>query len=277
MLPILRRSWAGLLVAIIVVLLVIPVGAQAAENGADAGGKPAVTGAGTSGSGAGSASSDTATGKSEAGAPEGTIPVDTTGATAETTGTTGNVPADTSTDAEEPIAPLQKIPLPGQDPTPHKAPVSTGKPQIGLLFPAHRQLAALLRITEPAARARIKSAEALAQKRLAAAGMDPNINIDDAMALGRPVINIHCKKSVGDNILGRGFCLQAALCQYQRKPSGRIDTARYFRIGESPEVYSGADFEDKALMLVDAYISAVKHQAAAAKQAKPPVKGKKTK
>ncbi|MDZ4837236.1 MAG: hypothetical protein SGJ27_25915 [Candidatus Melainabacteria bacterium] len=161
-----------------------------------------------------------------------------------------------------------------------KAPQSNGKPQIGLQFPSHKQLAPLLRMNQQAAINRIKIAEARCRKQLALSGMDPNINIDDAMALGKPVINIYCKKSVGDNVLAHGFCLQAYLCQYRRKPSGRIETVRFARIGESPEVYSGADFEDKAVGLVDAYLSARHHQLkekSAATKGKPAAKHKKTK
>lgn len=162
-----------------------------------------------------------------------------------------------------------------------KAPVGNGKPQIGIQMCPPKQLAHFLRINEPASRIRIKSAEMKCRQRFVQAGMDPNISIDDAMALGKPVINIYLKKSVGQNILAHGFCMEAFLCQYQRRPTGKVDLVRYVRIGESPEVYSGADFEDKVVMLVDAYLSARHHQikqaSAAQKKSKSPAKGKKTK
>lgn len=179
------------------------------------------------------------------------------------------------------IAPLQSMPVPG-DANAHKLPVSTGKPQIGLQFPSHNQLGPLLRIDPLVARQWIKSSEVRCRKMLTAAGMDPNISVDDAMALSKPVINIYCKRSVGDNILAHGFCMQAFLVQYRKKPSGSIETVRCARIGESPEVYGGADFQNKAAMLVEAYLSARHHQlkagaAAAAAAKKPTAKGKKTK
>lgn len=162
-----------------------------------------------------------------------------------------------------------------------KAPVGNGKPLIGIQMCPPKQLAYFLRINEPASRIRIKSAEMKCRQRFIQAGMDPNISIDDAMALGKPVINIYLKKSVGQNILAHGFCMEAFLCQYQRRPTGKVDLVRYVRIGESPEVYSGADFEDKVVMLVDAYLSARHHQikeaSAAQKKSKSTAKGKKTK
>lgn len=177
------------------------------------------------------------------------------------------------------IPQLQSMPVPG-DANAHKAPASNGKPQIGLQFPSHNQLGPLLRIDPLAARAWIRSAEATCRKQLVAAGMDPNISVDDAMALSKPVINIYLKRSVGDNIMAHGFSIQAFLVQYRKKPSGFVETVRSARIGESPEVYSGSDFIKKSSMLVDVYISARHHQlraAAAAQKGKPAAKGKKTK
>lgn len=151
---------------------------------------------------------------------------------------------------------------------PAKAPVGDGRPQIALQMPPPKQLAYMLRMNEPAARSRIKIATDRCRQHLAKAGMDANIDVDDAMELSKPVINIYLKKSVGDNILAHGFCMQAFLMQYQRKPSGRVEPVRCARIGESPEIYSGADWEDKVVTLVDAYISAHHHQLKAAASGK---------
>jgi hypothetical protein len=136
-------------------------------------------------------------------------------------------------------------------------------------MPPPKQLAYMLRMNEPAARARIKIATERCRQHLAKAGMDASIDVDDAMELSKPVINIYLKKSVGDNILAHGFCMQAFLMQYQRKPSGRVEPVRCARIGESPEIYSGADWEDKVVTLVDAYISARHHQLKEAAKSKP--------
>lgn len=181
------------------------------------------------------------------------------------------------------IPQLQSMPVPG-DANAHKAPASTGKPQIGLQFPSHNQLGPLLRIDPLVARSWIRQAEAACRRQLAAAGMDPNISVDDAMALSKPVLNIYLKRSVGDNVLAHGFCIQAYLVQYRKKPSGFIETVRSARIGETQEVYSISDFHKKSVMMVDTYISARHHQlragaaaAAAAKKGKPAAKGKKTK
>ncbi len=177
-----------------------------------------------------------------------------------------------------PVAPAQSTTSAA---TPAKTPPSNGKPQISVQMPSHKQLGPLLRINEPSARIRIKTAEARCRNQLRLGGMDSSITIDQAMALGKPVINIYCKKTAADNILTHGFCLEAFLVQYQRKPSGRVEATRYVRLGESDAVYSGADFEDKAVKLVDVYLSAVRHQqrdaSAAAKKGKPAGKGKRTK
>lgn len=174
---------------------------------------------------------------------------------------------------------LQSMPVPG-DANAHQPPPSSGKPQIGLQFPSHNQLGSLLRINPMVARSWIKASEAHCRKLLIAAGMDPNISVDDAMALSKPVINIYCKKIKSDNIMAHGFAMEAYLVQYQKKPSGRIDTVRCARIGESPGgVYNIVDFEKKVAMLVEVYISARHHQLKenAVKKGKPVAKGKKTK
>lgn len=143
-------------------------------------------------------------------------------------------------------------------------------------MPPPKQLAYMLRMNEPAARSRIAIATERCRQHLSKAGMDPNLDIDDAMELGKPVINIYLKKSVGENVLAHGFCMQAFLMQYQRRPSGKVETVRCARIGESPEVYSGADWEDKVVTLVDVYLSARHHQIKEAANAKrSATKGKK--
>jgi hypothetical protein len=184
----------------------------------------------------------------------------------------------TPTSEASPVAPAQSTTSAA---TPAKTSPSNGKPQISVQMPSHKQLGPLLRINEPAARIRIKTAEARCRNQLRLGGMDSSITIDQAMALGKPVINIYCRKTAADNILTHGFCLEAFLVQYQRKPSGRVETTRYVRLGESDAVYSGADFEDKAVKLVDVYLSAVRHQqrdaSAAAKKGKTAGKGKRTK
>jgi hypothetical protein len=262
-----------LLSALSIVLLMVTLnGAAKAESGAAADSaskgsqsseQPGSTTTVTSGSG-----SETA---SPSGSSSTPAPVETPSVPADGTSPGQTLNPDAAT--------LKLMPVPADKNAP-KPPVGNGKPQIGVQMPPHKQLAFFLRINEQAARARIKIAEARCRQRLVLGGMDPAINIDDAMALGKPVINVYLKKSVGDNILAHGFCMQAYLCQYQRKPSGRVDLVRFARIGESPEVYSGADFEDKVVMLVDAYLSARHHQikeaAAAAKKGKPG-RGKKTK
>lgn len=201
-----------------------------------------------------------------------------------TVGGSGDTPSNSST-----AAPFGSNAVPiwdgsGASPTtpvvkpnvPAKAPKGDGRPQIAIQMPPPKQLAYMLRMNEPAARSRIAIATERCRQHLSKAGMDPNLDIDDAMELSKPVINIYLKKSVGDNILAHGFCMQAFLMQYQRRPSGKVDTVRCARIGESPEIYSGADWEDKVVTLVDAYLSARHHQLKEAAKAKPgAVKGKK--
>jgi len=282
MLAILRRSVSVYLVSI----CFFAIFASAANaQGSDAASKPPAETSSTTDVKKPGASADVS--GLPPGAPETptgeSVPDPTNGANQAPPGPAGGTTAvpplgDVPTDATPPGFKMLEVPKNSNAP---KAPPSSGKPQIGIQMPAYKQLAWFLRINAPAAVQRIKNAEAKMRIRLTQAGMDPNISIDDAMELGKPVINVYLKKSVGDNILAHGFCLQAYLCQYQKLPSGMIKTSRFARIGESPEVYSGADFEDKVVMLVDAYLSARHHQikeakAAAAKK-KPVAKGKKTK
>lgn len=268
-----KRSPAALLSCLIIFGVSI-VGPDAAiAEGSEWSGVTSVTGNSTNpnsknaGDGNKTASPAAASGSNSAG-----------GGSPDTSATPANTSTNTST---EPATPKESNAVPVWDgsganpntPTvapavPAKAPVGDGRPQIALQMPPPKQLAYMLRMNEPAARSRIKIATDRCRQHLAKAGMDANIDVDDAMELSKPVINIYLKKSVGDNILAHGFCMQAFLMQYQRKPSGRVEPVRCARIGESPEIYSGADWEDKVVTLVDAYISARHHQLKAAASGK---------
>lgn len=125
---------------------------------------------------------------------------------------------------------------------------------------------------------RIKSLSNRVKRQLEAGGMDPNIDFDTATQYGKPVLSIYIRPSAyGDNALSKGFKVEASLCQYVRKPSGRVDLLGFQKIGESAEIYSPADFENKAANLVELYLTMRAQHIREAKKAKPPSAKKKTK
>ena len=153
----------------------------------------------------------------------------------------------------------------------------SGKQKIAIQLPSHRLLMSYLRVGQENALARIRSTEKAIALRLTKAGMDPNISIDDAMKQGKLVFAIYFTKTDAVNVLSHGFKLKASLCQYWQKPSGQVVTLRYSNIGESTEVYSAADLENKAVMLCEVYLSARHARLKEANKVKPATKKKRGK
>ncbi len=125
---------------------------------------------------------------------------------------------------------------------------------------------------------RIKSLSAHVKRQLTAGGMDPNIDFDTAIQYGKPVLSIYIRPSAyGNNALSKGFKVEASICQYVRKPSGSVGLVGFQKIGESAEVYSPADFENKAVGLVDLFLTMRAQHIREAQKAKPKTAKKKSK
>lgn len=95
-----------------------------------------------------------------------------------------------------------------------------------------------------------------AAKKVAIVGFNSNVDIDKAMEDGLPILAIYpTAASRGQNILTKGYVLEAAICQYRRKPeTGAMYTSYYQRIGTSPHVCFEGDLESYSLMLVDVFV-----------------------
>ncbi|MBX9667878.1 MAG: hypothetical protein K2X93_09685 [Candidatus Obscuribacterales bacterium] len=156
-------------------------------------------------------------------------------------------------------------------------PNPSGKQQIALQLPPYGHLQRYIRMRQYAAIDRIKSLAARVRAKLTACGMDPNIDFDTAAKNGSPVLSIYIKPlAYGNNMLAKGFKVEVSICRYVRKPSGRVDLVGFRKIGETGDIYSPADFENKAAGLVDLYLTTRADEIRAAKKVKPSAPKKKT-
>ncbi len=173
------------------------------------------------------------------------------------------------------VPPTVQTPIP--TPVASAKPNPSGKQQIALQLPPYGHLQRYIRMRQYAAIDRIKSLAARVRAKLSACGMDPSIDFDTAAKNGSPVLSIYIKPlAYGNNMLAKGFKVEVSICRYVRKPSGRVDLVGFRKIGETGDIYSPADFENKAAGLVDLYLTTRADEIRAAKKVKPSPPKKKT-
>lgn len=188
----------------------------------------------------------------------------TTGNTGDTTGSTEAPEADDGAVAKtgsllNPDATTPTLGTSTLNAGTHK-PINTNREALALILPTHLNLQRYLRLSQPEANARLESIRKRSYAKLKAVGVDPTLDLDQAVASGNLALSIYVKRSVGSNLMSKGFMMEAFLIRYTRKGTGPMVATQFQKVGETPEIYSIGDAEDQAVMLVDAFISQRKHR-----------------